>query len=800
MADGLYAGDTVGEDLLIEKLSSVKNYKTMNGIECDEVNGLYSNNNKRASCSAMLFRDLCTKNGSIQHHEGLPQEVEEDCRKKRCVDRYDSSESSDSGVAVLSCSDCSGSSTASSDITDPGSPFSTASNHSEDSGAGLPPKMPPAQSAQYAPWPWTADEERGSPIKRPLNDKTAFTKRPKTNNNCNNEESPSCLILSSPAKVQNVIDSSPTNNNYKLKRVEAVSPKMQQGKITEYFKTQMKSNGMRKHQIKNADAKISVISSANVPTTKNGWRVNAAAKKMEFAKARKTSTIPRKILPAPSKVQEPSNIHPFAPTMTLTAVSFPSNLAYLKSPKPPDNIFMPQFATINNEKVGTLPIINRNPSCLIQPVQNFVKLNATVVPIVNLNALPPRLNAGNVTLSVDTAVPTVLPARPKGASENLLGKSYGSPSEKSFVRNVSTEATRTEEPYRTEECQTHQPQPQEPPDDKCWNAGNQTRIMDQKSPSPTDSDSGISSLGSLEISVDEQVSEEPKKSPILSQPKTIRFPPVQRQKQKDVGRELGKSPPQSSDSRCRWDECAAQFDTSGALLEHLQVKHVISQSQANQEHYVCLWRGCKVHGRTSCSISWLERHVLAHAGTKPFRCIVDGCGQRFNSQLMLERHVNNHFNSDGTQNTNTKKSVENGQVKLFKRNGRIIRFRRQPWSARMFDFIDSGIMEGIQHKLLCMTQARTLGQIDSSGEVINLQSHILARRTDSKGNKELLVQWHPKDVTPDEWVSEKEYKPTKTVSIPALSPQSREALSPTLFPDSQRRAGQKHRRKPLKSS
>lgn len=65
-----------------------------------------------------------------------------------------------------------------------------------------------------------------------------------------------------------------------------------------------------------------------------------------------------------------------------------------------------------------------------------------------------------------------------------------------------------------------------------------------------------------------------------------------------------------------------------------QVKHVISQ--ASSEHYVCLWVGCKVHGRTSCSRSWLERHVLGHAGNKPFRCIVDGCGCRFNSQVSIK--------------------------------------------------------------------------------------------------------------------------------------------------------------------
>lgn len=416
----------------------------------------------------------------------------------------------------MSCTDCSGSSTASSDITDPGSPFSTASNHSEDSGGSQTLKMPPAQSAHHSPWPWTADE--GSPIKRPLNDKTAFTKRLKTNEESAKKQSPPCLNSSaikkvSHAKTPTAVDSSLTNNNnYKVNKKAEALPKMQQGKITEYFKTQVKSNGMRKELLKIKGAsginkRIAVINQIS-STTKDGWRANAAAKKLEFAKARKlhSTTIPRKILPAPSKIQEPlpatnaiPNMHPFTPTMTLTAVSFPPNLAYLhtKTPKPPDNIFVPQFTTIGNEKVNTIPIINRNP-CLnvIQPVQkiatlnnfNCVKLNATVVPIVNMNALPPRLNGStniaNVTLSVDTAVPTVLPARPKvpegsncfSAAVAALGKQYSNanPEVTSVIvdslQQCRTEATRTEEPYRTEECQTHQDdQPQEPPDGgKCW--------------------------------------------------------------------------------------------------------------------------------------------------------------------------------------------------------------------------------------------------------------------------------------------------------------------------------------------
>ena len=63
----------------------------------------------------------------------------------------------------------------------------------------------------------------------------------------------------------------------------------------------------------------------------------------------------------------------------------------------------------------------------------------------------------------------------------------------------------------------------------------------------------------------------------------------------------------------------------------LQAKHVTPQVSC--ENYVCLWVGCKVYARTSCSRSWLERHVLSHGGNKPFRCIVDGCGQRFSSQV-----------------------------------------------------------------------------------------------------------------------------------------------------------------------
>lgn len=51
---------------------------------------------------------------------------------------------------------------------------------------------------------------------------------------------------------------------------------------------------------------------------------------------------------------------------------------------------------------------------------------------------------------------------------------------------------------------------------------------------------------------------------------------------------------------------------------------------------------------------------------------------------------------------------------------------------------------------------------------------------------------------PDEWVPEKEYKPTKVVSIPSLQPSAKIALKPSLFPErDEAQPRQKQRRKPV---
>jgi len=110
-------------------------------------------------------------------------------------------------------------------------------------------------------------------------------------------------------------------------------------------------------------------------------------------------------------------------------------------------------------------------------------------------------------------------------------------------------------------------------------------------------------------------------------------------------------------ARCEWSNCVSYKVDAESLLEHIRSVHIATQikplapkasefnsSVADEEpSYVCLWAGCKVYNKASCLLSWLERHIHCHVGAKPHRCIVAGCGARFASQFMLQRHVNGHF-------------------------------------------------------------------------------------------------------------------------------------------------------------
>ena len=78
--------------------------------------------------------------------------------------------------------------------------------------------------------------------------------------------------------------------------------------------------------------------------------------------------------------------------------------------------------------------------------------------------------------------------------------------------------------------------------------------------------------------------------------------------------------------------------TISYFLSLLQTVHASYQGPRSSDdstvRFKCFWEGCKVFGKGSSSKSWLEKHVTNHGGNKPFQCIVDGCHQRFSTQVL----------------------------------------------------------------------------------------------------------------------------------------------------------------------
>jgi len=137
--------------------------------------------------------------------------------------------------------------------------------------------------------------------------------------------------------------------------------------------------------------------------------------------------------------------------------------------------------------------------------------------------------------------------------------------------------------------------------------------------------------------------------------------------------------------QCKWYKCDCEI-ASDMLLEHIRIKHVATQLHfsdnnevnAEEQSFVCLWNGCKVYNRPSCLLTWLERHIVSHLGDKPYCCIVAGCGSRFASQVMLERHVNGHFSGTCSTSLAVSRSLRKADsvIKLAR--------KRKPRSARPY--------------------------------------------------------------------------------------------------------------------
>ncbi|XP_015907764.1 uncharacterized protein [Parasteatoda tepidariorum] len=210
------------------------------------------------------------------------------------------------------------------------------------------------------------------------------------------------------------------------------------------------------------------------------------------------------------------------------------------------------------------------------------------------------------------------------------------------------------------------------------------------------------------------------------------------------------------DGECKWLNCtwsSADANTAIDILDHIRECHVQNQLEENNT-FTCLWIGCKVFERTSCSRSWLDRHILLHGGSKPFRCIVDGCNQRFGSEVVLQRHVNSHF-------PQSRSNKGNDSSRLYRK--RRHKHRKRPQFHKCKDFIDDATMEHLRHNLFQLSSIEGMGT-GGPPSAITFHSTIIGRRMGESGKMFYLLRWDPRDILPDSWVSEAEI-PSNTEKV-----------------------------------
>ncbi|XP_077530554.1 AE binding protein 2 jing isoform X2 [Haemaphysalis longicornis] len=278
---------------------------------------------------------------------------------------------------------------------------------------------------------------------------------------------------------------------------------------------------------------------------------------------------------------------------------------------------------------------------------------------------------------------------------------------------------------------------------------------------------------------------------------------------------------------CRWLDCEMRLRGEEALGDHVRVAHVDTQTR-DQGVYLCRWQGCKVFERRSCSRQWLERHVtLSHCGSKPFACIVAGCGQRFGSQGALQRHVNAHFErslngsgpvpfgagaGSGSSGSGVasggsllgsrgfgSKELANGESPLkLLRLRKKLKCRRRAWAtAKHADFFDAGVMEELRHRLADVSAPQTPTEPHSwNGSTVTFHGTVVAKRKENTGKVKVLLHWTPEHILPDSWVAEDQ--PTeKVVALSSLSADDLDTLNlwPKDLQSLSRSSGRRRKRK-----
>nr|CAD7458937.1 unnamed protein product [Timema tahoe] len=102
--------------------------------------------------------------------------------------------------------------------------------------------------------------------------------------------------------------------------------------------------------------------------------------------------------------------------------------------------------------------------------------------------------------------------------------------------------------------------------------------------------------------------------------------------------------------------------------------------------------------------------------------------------------------------------------------------------TRKYDYFDAGMMEGLQHRLIKMTQQRTLGDLATApGHTMRLCSKVMARRVEMDGSTRLLLRWFPEHILEDEWVLESNIERIRDVPLTNLPASASDHVRTALY-------------------
>lgn len=257
-------------------------------------------------------------------------------------------------------------------------------------------------------------------------------------------------------------------------------------------------------------------------------------------------------------------------------------------------------------------------------MQNQQRVNVSTPPQATVNpspkAIPPLAPASNLPINISKNLPKLITVTssssqtsPKSPPPLVINQKVSLPQGSPIICLTPTLKQEQGEPKQNAICVV----PPLPSPAKMM----KIEIEVQEKISFTEVSKDMKSA--ISVIIEEKSIIECAKSPILSIPKTIRFPPVNGKV--TVWKKCVKI---SKIGVCNWEKCSTHFDSNSDLLDHLHQHHIIAQ----QGPFMCSWRDCKVNGREG-SKGWLERHVMSHVGSKPFKCIFERCGVRFSSQV-----------------------------------------------------------------------------------------------------------------------------------------------------------------------